>query len=435
MEWKKIAWIFISIVIATIILWFFWEIVITMKMWMLAALIALAIMPLIILALAKKDIFFTFVEEGTTKAVVRGGQFRYFLIAWLGYTFKITVNGTQSAEEKNWDVVKGKEKWHPFGGLRFYGFWPFDRIFEYRQQWTNLAENGEERHHDEFLDLAILKTNLYVVDYPLTEKEAAEDIDGVPIGIKLVIPMQIMNPYIALFRVRRWLPIINGVIKATLRKFVSRYRLKEDLQAMVAGKGIEDRQRERGIKETDLDKVGDDITAKLWKNIKKALMEKAEEEGEEIEDLNGDIVIFGVRILQRGTDILKLDPDESYRKETTKRYVAERDKEVTIINAEAQALAAENISKGKALESAMMHREIVRILTENKGVDKEKAEKIAYNYVKYWKGTEERAVLDWKLQGSGAEKRMLAGVAEMFAVIEAAKKEIERQLKEQRGKE
>ena len=177
--------------------------------------------------LAKENLWFTFVEEGTVKAVVTGGEFRKFLIAWKGHTFKITKERRQKEAKDNWEIVEGREPPHLFGGLRFYGLWPIDQIFEYKFRWTHLHEDGKAVSHDEWLDFALLKTDLYVIEYPLTEKEAAEDIDGVPLGINLVMPIRIVNPYVALFVARRWLPLITGVAKATLRAFVAKYRFKD----------------------------------------------------------------------------------------------------------------------------------------------------------------------------------------------------------------
>ena len=371
--------------------------------------------------LAKENLWFTFVEEGTVKAVMTGGEFRKFLIAWKGHTFKITKEGKQKEAKDNWEVVEGKEPSHPLGGLRFFGLWPIDRILEYKFRWTHLHEDGKAVTHGEWLDFVLLKTDLYVIEYPLTEKEAAEDIDGVPLGINLVMPIRILNPYIALFMIRRWLPLITGVTKATLRAFVAKYRFKEDLIDMVAGKGIEDRQREKGIKEADLAHPGDNLREKLREALKKALMEKGKEEKTEIEERGEDIYMYGALIRWRGTDIISIDPHPMYREATTLKYRAERDREKTIIDADAKAKAAASIALQKALEAGKMHSEIKKILMEESNLKPDEAEKQASEYVEYWKGSEEKVIEDWRFRGTEGGG-LYAEAAKFMAVAETAKK-------------
>lgn len=348
---------------------------------------------------------FTVVEEGTSKIVMRGGEFRKALIAWKGYTFKITKEGKQAKEEDNWEVVEGKEHWHPFGGLRRFGIPLLDKIHGYRHRWVHLHEDGEIVKHDEWLDFALLKKDLYVIEIPLieekgAEEKGAEDKDGVPLGISVVLPMRIVNPYIALFVVRRWLPMITGMVRARLRNFVARYHYKEELLPM--------RAKENG-KEVDL-------LDKFWEELK----EDFKAEGGK--KLGENIRIFGVEIERKKTGILSIDPSKIYREETTKKYRAEREREKTVIDADAKMRAASRMAKQKALEAGRMHGEIKKILMEKYGYSERKADKYAREYVEYWKGSEEGVIEDWRFKG--AEGGIFAEIAKIVAVAETAKKKV-----------
>lgn len=407
----SLVWIIVSGVIS----WFSW--------WFFGGLIGIAILtiPLIWWGLAPRNLFFTFVEEGTAKAVVKGGELYKFLITWKDHTFKVIQKGKQKKEKDNWKVVETKGKKHLFGGLRFYGFPPIHQIFKYKFRWTHLHEDGSVVKHEEWLDSILLKTDLYVIEYPLTEKEAIEDIDGVPLGINLVMPMKISNPYEALFVVRRWLPLINGIVKATLRAFIAKYRFKEDLLNMSAGKGIGKKQKEKGI--SKIAKQGEDLRAKLQDELKEALIKKGKEEETITDERGNNIYTFGVLIQKKGTDIISIDPHPMYREATTLKYRAARDKEKTIIDAEAKAEAAKSIAEQKAIETAEMHSIIKRTLMKESELSLEEANKQAAEYVEYWKGSEEKVIEDWRFKGT-EEGGLYAEAAKIMAVIETVKKRI-----------
>jgi len=294
--------------------------------------------------LAPLKIDFTFVDESSGQAVVRGGQLVKFLITWADHTFRKTAEGKQSTEAANWEVVKGKEPFHLFGGLRMYSWkWPLDRILEYHQEWTHLHEDGKAKSHKEDMFHILLSLDLYVIEYPLTSKEAAEDIDGVPIGLQVILPMQTVNPYVALFVVRRWLAIITGVVKATLRPFFAHYRYREDLLGLRAGKGIEQKQEEAGVPLEKRAKAGDDLRQKMFEEIGAALARRAKEEGANIEERQEGLYMFGVLIKKEGMDLLNIEPDPSYREATTLKYRAERDKEKKIVDAEGEEARIEKV--------------------------------------------------------------------------------------------
>lgn len=392
--------------------------------WIIGIVLTIAL-PILVVALvyfflAKENLYCTFTEEGTVKPVVRGGELQKFLIAWKDHTFKITRDGRQSEEKDNWEVVAGKEPLHILGGLRYYGFWPIDQILEYKFKWTHLHEDGTVVSHAEWLDYALLKTDLYVIEIPLKEDGGMEDVNGVPLGMSIVMPMKIVNPYEALFIIRRWLPAITGIVQARLRKFVAKYRYKEDLLNMRAGEGIGEIQQTAGVAGEDRDEAGND----LWEKFLEELKEDFKTEGGQVTE-EEKVRIYGVEIEEKKAGVIKIDPSKRYRELTTLEYESEQKKKRTVIEAEAQAIAAENIARQKALESGLMHRTIKEILKEEEGYSDADAEERAKEYVMYWKGSEEGVIQDWRFKGEGGG--FFAELAKIAAVVEKAKEEVKKQ--------
>ena len=346
--------------------------------WIGVVIIAVIIAPIAVICLiyfwlAKINLFWTFVPEGYAKIIGKGDAFFKAILSFQGYTFderwnvvpedKWVRNGevldvvevikeepithedrvkhrtrgrvkvrTDRGETEEIEAAKYKEPRHLFGGLRFYGIYPFVQVLFYPFRWTHLHEDGSVVTHEETLDAILLKTDLYVVEIPLSEHQAAEDIDGLPLSIAWVMPMRIVNVYEAIFVYRRWLVIITGVVKALLRTFVARYRYKEDLLDMVAGEGIEERQKEKGI--AIVTKPGRDLREEFWEQLREALIKEAREQGAEITTTNQYIRVFGVEIQRRGCEPLSIEPGGDYRRLTTLRYEAEKEKERRIIEAQ-----------------------------------------------------------------------------------------------------
>jgi hypothetical protein len=376
-KWYKNFWFIgfaLIAIIGTIIVSYLWGLIGFGIIVMSVIIVILFILSLYYVFAPQNNIF-TFLEEGTTKMVMRGGsddklgEFDYALIGWKGYIFKGTIENVSGTEY--WDVVKGEEPKNlfrkTFGGLRYFGIPPFQRIFSYRHKWTHLHENGEAVSHNEILDYVFLKKDIYVIEIPLiekrkkeetkeeaekqkTEEEGAEDIDGIPLGISIIVPMEIINPYEALFSVRRWMPMITGIILTKLRRFTASYRYKEDLINMKAGAGITERQKQAGIPEDERDELGTDLWKKFWGQIERELQIEG---GQTIDAEKKLIRICGVKIFGNETGILKIDPSTEYRKFTTLKYEAERNKEVTIINAEAQQEARSTKTAGAIIRAIM----------------------------------------------------------------------------------
>jgi len=295
--------------------------------WFLGGLIGIVFLtiPLVWWGLAPRNLFFTFVEEGTAKAVMRGtttkkvttpegkvykvtkgGQLRRVLIQWRDYTL-----------DRESNVVEGKERWHPFGGLRYYGFWPLDQIYTYIFQWTGVAENGEiQSHPKEKLDYILLKDDIY-----WAEVENAEDEELLPLNVEVILTARVVNPRKALFAVQSWLETIINRTKPAVRDSITSKPYKLLIQRAEA--------------------IGEEI------------YEKLEEELLEKEFLNR----YGIDV--RKIEVKEINPREEYRDATLKKWLGQRE-------AEARATAtAGTLFEMITEQTGISQKDIQRMLREN----------------------------------------------------------------------
>lgn len=183
--------------------------------------------------LAPKNMWFTFVREGTVKFVTRGGAFKKALIQWKDYTFdenynivpentwikagKVVPEGTDGAK-------KYKEPWHPLGGFRFYGWFPADDIHVYKFRWTSVTERGEIRPREEYLDYILVKDDVYYHAYHVKDK------GNIPIVLETYLTLSVSNPVKARFIVHNWLETVIDRAEPMMIQY-SRGRYYETLLA------------------------------------------------------------------------------------------------------------------------------------------------------------------------------------------------------------
>lgn len=206
---------------------------------LIATVVGLAAFLLAWFKLAPRNLFFTFVSEGTAKIIVKGDQFSKCLIQWEGHTL----------DRETWRVVEDKESWHPFGGLRFYGIWPIWDVFIYLLRWNDVhraeERNGrieEVRFHAKNLDYVLLRPDVYwtkLMGAETTPGTAATPEAGerIPLDVEFNITMQVINPYKVMFVAPpNWVENVLVRLDAVLRGFVATYTLDE-LLAMRGGNG------------------------------------------------------------------------------------------------------------------------------------------------------------------------------------------------------
>lgn len=285
--------------------------------------------------LAKYNIFFTIVEEGSAKAIMRGGEFQRFVLAYKGYTFS-------KRKGKEWDLVPLKQDNEPFsflpkffgerfrkifGGIRWVGIPFLNTIYEYNFRWTVLRESKASENEDGFaeqkqlpnegkwavsfaksLDYIYLRDAIYY-----NNLVGAETIEMMPVSIFMLLPMRVMNPYKALFRVQKWLDATLDLIKPSVRYKVAQMRYEE-----VIGK--------REVAEWEFDSflgLTPDEEAELAKLAPK------ERKGEKPLTISAYILrTYGVQV--KRVTFEDIVPPKEYSDAATKRLEASQDAERTI---------------------------------------------------------------------------------------------------------
>lgn len=243
---------------------------------------------------APNNLFFTFVPEGRAKVVVRGDAIRKVLIQWEGHVLTDARDVTERPTRKRF-----------LGGLRWYGFWPFDDIYIYDFSWTNVRQNGEiQIHEKETLDYILLKDDTY-----WAKVEKAEDQKLLPLDIELVLTIRVLNPYKALFQVENWLETVINRTEPAVRD-----RITEDTYEnwIVKPKDLADRI------------VSDLETKELLREFKER---------------------YGVDL--RAIEVRAIDPGKEYRDATVAKYLAEKEKDKILVQAEAERERIKKVAQGE----------------------------------------------------------------------------------------
>ncbi|MCD6178074.1 hypothetical protein J7K03_02410 [bacterium] len=286
----KIGGVIIWVVISLVLWW-----IVAFLLGLFGIALPLLVVPLFFLLsfliiyfyLAPRNLYFTFVREGTAKAIVRGGEVAQMLIQWKGHTL----------DPETWEVIEGREPWHPFGGLRYYGLWPIYDVYIYDFKWTGVTEDGKvESHPKETLDYILLKEDVY-----WAKVEKAEDKNKLPLTLELLFTIQVVNPYKALFNIENWLEAVINRARAQTRNIITQKSYEHWIQ--------------------DLASIGREITERIGK--------------EEFEER------YGIKI--RKIEVKDINPPEEYRKATIAKYLAEREKDKIITEAEAEKARIERV--------------------------------------------------------------------------------------------
>ena len=185
------------------------------------------------LQLAKKNIFFTTVEEGQAKAVTINGRFRKFLMSYSGHVFKHQNDGGVAAATAtpadDWEI---KPLDHELGfferkaylpkflrGIRWIGLPPFAETYTYHFRWESVVQttSGTEVNlNDEHaIGHILVRSDIYGA-----KLLSAECRDNIPLNVPFFIYGRVINPYKALFQTEKWLEATINLITGHLRTFV-----------------------------------------------------------------------------------------------------------------------------------------------------------------------------------------------------------------------
>jgi len=169
--------------------------------------------------LGKRDIFFTFVEEGTAKAIMKFNGFHKIVMQYENCRLDKEGNVIVLEPEKR-KKQKKIPKLFGLGGLKWVGIPGIHSVYSYRFTWATVKPQKEEREQIERRSELI--KHIFVKDYVyLGEVRGAETKSLVPLDISFLITARVINPYNALFRVHDWVNVITSRIEAYFRQFVS----------------------------------------------------------------------------------------------------------------------------------------------------------------------------------------------------------------------
>ncbi len=257
--------------------------------------------------LAKHDIFFTFVEEATAKAIMKFDGFHRIVMQYENCII----------DEQTWDVsvceASKKPRRKLFGGLRWVGIPGIYSIYQYRFTWATIKPQKEEEEQVERRSENI--KHIFVKDYVyLGEIKGAETKSLVPLDVNFLITTRVVNPYKALFRVHDWVNVIISRIEAYFRQFVS----QEEYETLIGRKQQMGEEIMKALEETGV--FGE--TGKFYRD-------------------------YGVKV--KNIEMRDIDPVGENKKmiqeAATKKWVAEKQKLQVVTLADAEVERIEKVYK------------------------------------------------------------------------------------------
>jgi len=258
--------------------------------------LAAIVFALIILIyfLAKNNIFFTFVEEGRAKAILKFGEFHRIVMAYKGYGLDTewTVRSKEKTDKdghilEDGKIVKGEqgtllklrpEPWLRLGGLRWVGIPLIHSVYSYNFRWASF-EQGEEQgklaqktiSHEETIDYILVQDDIY---YSFVKEAETEGM--VPVDVDLLLTIRIINPYKAFFRVQNWLEATQNLLKPALRGFSS----EKSFEDLIKRKEKVERETDEFLVESGTDEYLERDYGIRLKKVGMVLIDPAGERGQ-----------------------------------------------------------------------------------------------------------------------------------------------------------
>lgn len=179
------------------------------------AIVFLAIVGFIIF-LAKYNIIFTMVTEGSGKQINKFGKMHKIIISYTGYD--------TSENYGMGDIVEVESiKRRIWGGLYLVGIPGIHKVYKYKFDWLSFEETADKQGHiinkviphSEVIDYILLKDDVYY-----TSLREAETKGVVQVNVDLLLTIRIINPHKAFNRVQDWLEATLNQIKPVLRDYI-----------------------------------------------------------------------------------------------------------------------------------------------------------------------------------------------------------------------
>lgn len=201
--------------------------------------------------LAQDDLFFTIINEGYTKAIMKNGEPAWFVMRSTHHRFRREIGGTDGHP---WDIVpyaspvthtkmdsrlrKSLKRIkrglslvsgaYLFENLVWVGFPPAHTVLHYSFHWSSRVQDPKGAG-------MIQKSREEIISHILAPQqevysalvEDAKTKEMVPVNASIALTIQIVNPYKALFVPHQWLKTIINQIEPDVREVIGRYTLEE----------------------------------------------------------------------------------------------------------------------------------------------------------------------------------------------------------------
>lgn len=261
--------------------------------------------------LARHNIFWTIVKEGTAKAILKFGKVKKIVMVYQGYILDPAKGDIRRIEE-------GKGEQARKTGLAWIGIPFIYSVYRYEFRWTSFEQAEEQGKliqktiaHKEPIDFILVQDDVYY-----TFIREAETKDMVPVDVDLLLTIRIINPYKAFFRVQNWLEATQNQLKPVLRSYIA----SNDFFKLIT--------RREGM--------GREMEALLTQPAEAEDADKGEALGSYLDDR------YGVRIKKIG--LVRIDPagerGKTYQEAASQKWESERDKDriLTIADAEVERI-------------------------------------------------------------------------------------------------
>lgn len=163
--------------------------------------------------LAEKNLFFSKVDEGKIKVVMKGGRAHCFISSLKDHTVD-SITGVVGP------VLPPKLGfWDEMFGVKFIGIPPTFKIHSYKFKWNKYVTNKDGKHEivhkDDLTDILYFRAP-YVIEIPNLE---TKDRRRVTLIVQFVT--ETMDAKLSLFSTPNWLTIVESAVIAALRDYVA----------------------------------------------------------------------------------------------------------------------------------------------------------------------------------------------------------------------
>ncbi|HVW82998.1 MAG TPA: hypothetical protein VHC68_03615 [Candidatus Paceibacterota bacterium] len=214
--------------------------------------VVLGLFLLLCYSLARRNILFTFVQEGTVKAIMRGKTFDHLVMSYHGFhlndprkpwykdsspPWEVLQNDWKDFSEAGGDARALEERYDDrfwferFLGAYWVGIPPFRKVLWYKFEWAELqlGKDGEEKiwSRHEPTDFIYVNDFTYLA---VIRQLKTGDKESLEVWIEYNRTIGINNPYKALFRTAEWLNRVGAATDREAKDHVGKNSY-EDLQS------------------------------------------------------------------------------------------------------------------------------------------------------------------------------------------------------------